>query len=66
MADRDRARPGGRVEFIGERLGPVHEWPQKGERGTIGMLDPHDDIIHWDDAGTFAWMVDDDDIRLVD
>jgi hypothetical protein len=66
VADRDRAKSGDRVEFTGKPVGPFHEWPQTGERGTIVMLDPHDDIIAWDDAGTFAWMVDDDDIRLVE
>jgi hypothetical protein len=53
-------RVGDRIEWIGDTLGPLHKAPQTGERGWLLMVDPQDDIVAWDDCGTWAggWATD--------
>jgi hypothetical protein len=61
-------RVGDRVEWVGPIKGPIHEWPQPGERGWILDLTPFDPVIAWDEAGTTGgWDVaSDPDVALVD
>jgi hypothetical protein len=60
MEPSGRFHEGDRIEWVGPKLGPLHEWPQPGEQGWILMLNPMDDIIAWDECGTMAWSVADD------
>jgi hypothetical protein len=47
-------RVGDRVEWVGPSLGPPGLDPQHGERGWLVMVDPMDDIVVWDECGTWA------------
>jgi hypothetical protein len=59
-------RVGDRVEWIGPTLGERGLDPQHGEQGWLVMIDPMDDIVTWDDCGTWAGdFTDDPDVRRV-
>ena len=47
-----------RVEWIGPSIGPPPHFPRHGERGSLVMIHPMDDIVQWDycgdDSGDFT------------
>ena len=56
---------GDRIEWVGDDPGPRKGRPRPGERGTVVFLDPLDDVIDWDEAGTIAVSLRSLPVRLV-
>jgi ribosomal protein S18 acetylase RimI-like enzyme len=52
MEDGRPFRVGDRIEWIGPSVVPPPHFPRHGERGWLVMIDPMDDIVVWDEAGT--------------
>lgn len=64
MSDQREFHIGDRIEWVGEDPAPRKGRPRPREHGTIVFLNPQDDIIDWDEAGTIAMSLHEMPVRI--